>query len=126
MAPTEKFPARPGISQTQILFAGFVLLEALFWRLRRFGNLEVFVVETIAIGLAAGVIYFIDRALSTFDAHLRDAYRTGMADVSRDTLAARAYALERSLPLSLGRARAIGGRESVSRHAERRAASRPA
>jgi gluconate 2-dehydrogenase gamma chain len=31
----------------------------------------------------AGVIYFIDRALSTFDAHLRDAYRTGMADVQK-------------------------------------------
>src|SRR5271166_2073860 len=29
----------------------------------------------------AGVIYFIDRALSTFDAHLREAYRTGMAEV---------------------------------------------
>lgn len=31
----------------------------------------------------AGVIYFIDRALSTFDAHLREAYRTGMADVQQ-------------------------------------------
>jgi gluconate 2-dehydrogenase gamma chain len=27
----------------------------------------------------AGVVYFIDRALSTFDADLREAYRTGMA-----------------------------------------------
>jgi alpha-1,6-mannosyltransferase len=59
MAPTENFPVRLRISQTQILFAGFILLEALFWRLRRFGNLETFVVETIAIGLAAGAIYFI-------------------------------------------------------------------
>jgi gluconate 2-dehydrogenase gamma chain len=31
----------------------------------------------------AGVIYFIDRALSTFDAHLRPAYRTGMAEVQQ-------------------------------------------
>jgi gluconate 2-dehydrogenase gamma chain len=31
----------------------------------------------------AGVIYFIDRALSTFDAHLKDAYRTGMAEVQK-------------------------------------------
>jgi len=31
----------------------------------------------------AGIIYFIDRALSTFDAHLRDAYRTGMAEVQQ-------------------------------------------
>ena len=31
----------------------------------------------------AGVIYFIDRALSTFDAQLRVAYRTGMADVQK-------------------------------------------
>jgi hypothetical protein len=59
MAPTENFPARLRISQTQILFAGFTLLEALFWRLRRFGNFETFVVETIATGLAAGAIYFI-------------------------------------------------------------------
>jgi gluconate 2-dehydrogenase gamma chain len=31
----------------------------------------------------AGVIFFIDRALSTFDADLREAYRTGMADVQK-------------------------------------------
>src|ERR1700722_14796487 len=31
----------------------------------------------------AGVVYFIDRALSTFDADLRDAYRTGMAEVEK-------------------------------------------
>jgi gluconate 2-dehydrogenase gamma chain len=31
----------------------------------------------------AGVVYFIDRALSTFDAHLRDAYRMGIADIQR-------------------------------------------
>jgi gluconate 2-dehydrogenase gamma chain len=31
----------------------------------------------------AGVIYFIDRALSTFDSDLREAYRTGMADVQQ-------------------------------------------
>ncbi|HEY4742336.1 MAG TPA: glycosyltransferase 87 family protein [Candidatus Acidoferrales bacterium] len=59
MVPTENFPARLRISQTQILLAALILLEALFWRLRRFGNLETFVVETIATGLAAGVIYFI-------------------------------------------------------------------
>ncbi|HTC91181.1 MAG TPA: gluconate 2-dehydrogenase subunit 3 family protein [Bryobacteraceae bacterium] len=31
----------------------------------------------------AGVVYFIDRALSTFDAHLREPYRLGMASVQR-------------------------------------------
>ena len=31
----------------------------------------------------AGIIYFIDRALSTFDADLREAYRAGMADVQQ-------------------------------------------
>jgi gluconate 2-dehydrogenase gamma chain len=31
----------------------------------------------------AGVVYFIDRALSTFDAHLREAYRTGLAEVQK-------------------------------------------
>jgi len=31
----------------------------------------------------AGVVYFIDRALSTFDADLRDSYRMGMASVQQ-------------------------------------------
>jgi len=31
----------------------------------------------------AGVIYFIDRALSAFDADLREAYRTGMPEVQK-------------------------------------------
>jgi gluconate 2-dehydrogenase gamma chain len=31
----------------------------------------------------AGVVFFIDRALSTFDADLREAYRTGMAGVQQ-------------------------------------------
>lgn len=31
----------------------------------------------------AGVVYFIDRALSTFDADLRESYRTGMAGVQQ-------------------------------------------
>lgn len=31
----------------------------------------------------AGVVYFIDRALSTFDAHLREAYRTGLAEAQK-------------------------------------------
>jgi gluconate 2-dehydrogenase gamma chain len=31
----------------------------------------------------AGVIYFIDRALSTFDKDVREAYHTGMADVQK-------------------------------------------
>jgi gluconate 2-dehydrogenase gamma chain len=31
----------------------------------------------------AGIIYFIDRALSTFDADLREAYRTGVAEVQQ-------------------------------------------
>jgi gluconate 2-dehydrogenase gamma chain len=31
----------------------------------------------------AGIVYFIDRALSTFDADLRETYRTGMADVQQ-------------------------------------------
>jgi len=31
----------------------------------------------------AGVIYFIDRALATFDSDLRDAYRVGMAEIQQ-------------------------------------------
>lgn len=31
----------------------------------------------------AGIVYFIDRALSTFDAELREPYRTGMAEVQQ-------------------------------------------
>jgi len=59
MPPIENFFKRLKISQVQVLLAGFVLLQALFWHLRRLGNLETFVVETIATGLAAGVIYFL-------------------------------------------------------------------
>ena len=59
MPPLGNSAARPGISQTVILLSGFVLLEALFWRVHRLGDLEVYVVEMIATGLAAGVVYFI-------------------------------------------------------------------
>jgi gluconate 2-dehydrogenase gamma chain len=31
----------------------------------------------------AGIVYFIDRALSTFDANLRESYRKGLADVQQ-------------------------------------------
>jgi alpha-1,6-mannosyltransferase len=54
--------ARP---QALAALAGLVLLEALFFGLGRLGNLEQRVVEVIALGLAAGIVYFL--ALFLFD-----------------------------------------------------------
>ena len=46
-------------SQTAIAVAGLIFLEILFGILYHFGNLEVHVIETIATGLGAGVVYFV-------------------------------------------------------------------
>ncbi|MBI3670738.1 MAG: DUF2029 domain-containing protein [Acidobacteria bacterium] len=48
--------ARP---QTVAALAGLAALEAVFMALRRLGNLKVHVIETIALGLAAGIVYFV-------------------------------------------------------------------
>jgi len=48
-----------GRPQTAVALAGVVALEAVFETMRRLGNLKLYVVETIALGLAAGVIYFV-------------------------------------------------------------------
>lgn len=45
--------------QAVAALAGLLALEAIFETLRRLGNLKWHVVETIACGLAAGVIYFV-------------------------------------------------------------------
>jgi alpha-1,6-mannosyltransferase len=45
--------------QVLVAFIGIVALEAAFYALRRLTNLELYVVETIAIALAAGVVYFV-------------------------------------------------------------------
>ncbi|HKV28041.1 MAG TPA: glycosyltransferase 87 family protein [Candidatus Acidoferrales bacterium] len=46
-------------SQTVLAIVGLVVLEILFGILYRFGNLEVHVIGTIAIGLGAGIVYFV-------------------------------------------------------------------
>ena len=46
-------------SQTAVAVAGLIFLEVLFAILYHFGNLEVHVIETIAIGLGAGIVYFV-------------------------------------------------------------------
>ncbi|MGH9710594.1 MAG: glycosyltransferase 87 family protein [Candidatus Acidiferrales bacterium] len=46
-------------SQTAIAIAGLIALEILFAILYRFGNLEAHVIEAIAIGLGAGIVYFV-------------------------------------------------------------------
>jgi alpha-1,6-mannosyltransferase len=46
-------------SQTAIAVAGLIFLEILFVILCHFGNLEVHVIETIATGLGAGIVYFV-------------------------------------------------------------------
>ncbi len=48
--------ARP---QTAATLAGLAALEAVFESMRRLGNLKLHVVATIALGLAAGVLYFL-------------------------------------------------------------------
>jgi alpha-1,6-mannosyltransferase len=46
-------------SQASTAFAGALALEALFALMARLGDLKVEVIETIAVALAAGVVYFI-------------------------------------------------------------------
>jgi len=46
-------------SQTLAALGGIVALEAAFLLLLRLGNLKLYVVETIAIAFAAGIVYFI-------------------------------------------------------------------
>lgn len=46
-------------SQTVVALCGCFVLEILFLILRRLGNLELYVVEAIAVGLAAGAAYFV-------------------------------------------------------------------
>jgi len=48
--------ARP---QTLVTLIGLLALEAVFETMRRLGNLKLYVVETIALALAAGILYFI-------------------------------------------------------------------
>jgi alpha-1,6-mannosyltransferase len=51
---------RRGIaSQTSVAIAGALALETLFALMARLGNLKVDVIETIALALAAGMVYFI-------------------------------------------------------------------
>ena len=51
---------RRGIaSQTSVSIAGALALEALFAMMARLGDLKAEVIETIALALAAGVVYFI-------------------------------------------------------------------
>jgi hypothetical protein len=54
--------ARP---QTAAAIAGVLALEALFARMARLGDLKVEVIETIALALAAGIVYFL--ALYAFE-----------------------------------------------------------
>ena len=59
MPPAQTLHARLKTSQVPLLIAGFVVLEAMFWQLRRYGDLERHVVETMAVGLAAGAVYLL-------------------------------------------------------------------
>lgn len=46
-------------TQASAALGGLVALEAIFEAMRRLGNLKLHAVETIALGLAAGAIYFV-------------------------------------------------------------------
>ena len=59
MHTLRNFFARSPHAQTAILLAGFLVLEAMFAWLHHLRNLEFFVVETIAVGLLGGLIYFL-------------------------------------------------------------------
>jgi hypothetical protein len=50
--------ARPGL-QTLVAFGGVAALEILFFVLRRLGNLKLYVIGTIAVCFAAGIIYLL-------------------------------------------------------------------
>lgn len=45
--------------QAAIALAGLAALEAIFYRIHRLGDLKLYVVETIALALGAGVIYLV-------------------------------------------------------------------
>ena len=50
---------RAAARQAVVALAGFAALEAIFLSLHRLGDLKLYVVETIALGLGAGVIYLV-------------------------------------------------------------------
>lgn len=59
-APPHSSGVRRGIaSQTSVAIAGALVLETLFVFLARLGDLKVEVIQTIALALAAGLVYFI-------------------------------------------------------------------
>jgi alpha-1,6-mannosyltransferase len=64
---------RRGRPQTWLVLSGGIGLELIFYYLHRLNDLELYVVETIAAGLAAGLLYFI--CLYVFE-HAQDT-RTG-------------------------------------------------
>ncbi|HUJ83559.1 MAG TPA: hypothetical protein VLW83_16855, partial [Candidatus Acidoferrales bacterium] len=59
MQTLRSFFTRSPHSQTAILVAGFLILEAMYAWLGHLRNLEFFVVETIAVGLLGGVVYLL-------------------------------------------------------------------
>ncbi len=59
MPKLRSFFTRSPNSQIAILIAAAVILEAMYAWLHRCGNLEFFVVETIAVGLLGGVVYLL-------------------------------------------------------------------
>jgi hypothetical protein len=103
-APQSSSARRPGIvSQTSAAIAAALALEALFVRMARLSNLKVEVIETIALALAAGVVYFIALYVFEHSAKGRPAFWIIMAGalVFRLTL----YSLTPSLSTDIQRYR---------------------
>jgi hypothetical protein len=50
---------RPSGRQVTIAIAGMAALETIFYFIHRLGDLKLYVVETIALGLGAGIIYLV-------------------------------------------------------------------
>jgi alpha-1,6-mannosyltransferase len=57
-SPRER-PATLAVSPLALALAGIAVLEILYLILRRLGDLKLYVVETIGIGFAAGVVYLL-------------------------------------------------------------------
>src|SRR4029077_15089341 len=61
-------------SQTAAAIGGAVALEALFASMARLGDLKTQVIETIALALAAGIVYFIALYVLEHSAKTRPAF----------------------------------------------------
>ena len=80
-------------AQLVIALAALATLGALFEALRRLGNLKLYVVETIALALAAGVIYIAALFLLEHSREHRATLWLVLAEIGRASCRERVYVL---------------------------------